>query len=471
MSSKNDSRRTHTVAFRLTLWYAASFGALALAVFAIFFLTLRSSLQRRIDADLLDDVSDTEILLRDDDLSRLTTIFAHEERPGESGKEFRLFLSPGLEVLASSDLTPWRRLNFKPALLGMLDSEQEVYRTVPLPGSPLEIRIVYKKKADGTIIEIGYSLEENAELLGLIRRTFLSVVVALLLTGIFLGRFIAKRAVSGVERVTQAAVSIGKGDLSRRVPVGNEGEEIRRLALAFNDMLERIQALVGQLKDVTNNIAHDLRSPITRIRGMAETTLTAHPGPEEYREMAGMVIEESDRLVEMIATMLDIAEAESGMSETPPLRVDMGCVVKDAYELFLPVAEDKGIRLAIDTPEEGVATRGDVARLQRVVANLLDNSIKYTPAGGEVLVSAHGTPDEVRIEVSDSGVGMDPAHLPHIFERFYRVDRSRSTPGSGLGLSLARAIVRAHGGEITVRSQPGQGSFFTVILPSFQLPV
>jgi signal transduction histidine kinase len=186
--------------------------------------------------------------------------------------------------------------------------------------------------------------------------------------------------------------------------------------------------------------------------------------------MAVAVVEESDRLVGMINTMLELAHTESGIADFSMEPVDVGQVLRDAYELFQPVAEDEGIRFEIDLPQEALIVSGDVTRLQRVLANLLDNAIKYTEAGGRVRLEAKRNKPDVTVSVIDSGIGISGADLPHIFERFYRHDRSRSTPGSGLGLTLALAFARAHGGDITVTSAPGEGATFTVTLPRRAVP-
>jgi len=260
-------------------------------------------------------------------------------------------------------------------------------------------------------------------------------------------------------------VNIGKGDLSRRVPAGGEGQEIEELARAFNEMLDRIQSLVREMEAVTNNIAHDLRSPLTRVRGLAEMTLTSGADPAAFREMAGTIIAEIDRLVEMINTMLEIAQAEAGVNQPTMEPLDLSLIIREAVDLFLPSAENKGITLKAELPEETLRVRGDRSRIQRVVANLLDNAVKFTDRGGKIAVRAGAGDGQVKIEVSDTGTGIDAADLPHIFESFYRGDRSRSTAGNGLGLSLARSLTRAHGGDITARSSPGKGSSFTVSLP------
>ncbi|MBC8481078.1 MAG: HAMP domain-containing histidine kinase [Planctomycetes bacterium] len=340
-----------------------------------------------------------------------------------------------------------------------------MFETISVPGQRHKVRTIFKKTVNAHIIQIGATLQENESLMEKYRETFIIALGMLLFCGGFVGWIVARRAMSGVERVAQTAVRIGKGNLSRRVPLWKKGQEIDDLAMAFNDMLERIQALVREMKEVTDNIAHDLLSPITCIRGIAETTLTGEQNLNSYREMAGMVVEESDRLVEIINTMLEIARTDSGVAELSKETVDVGKIIHDACELFLPMAEEQGIRLELDAPMKPLTVLGDLARLQRVVANLLDNAIKFTPAGGKVLVSAQAIDSQAKVEVIDTGVGITNKELPRIFERFYRGDRSRSTPGNGLGLSLAKAIVQAYNGDIIVKSSPGKGSKFIIVLP------
>jgi len=454
-----------TVAFRFALWYAVLLAVLSLAAFAFIYIRLTSSLSRRLDETLISDAKEFEALYDNQGLEALKAEFRREAASGGVTRLFFQMFSPDLEVVAASDMSEWKGVGYPSATLESLSSDKELLQTITIPGHKHKVRVIYKKTTGGNIIEVGRTLKDNEVLMEMYRETFGMGLSAVLVLGCIMGWFVASRAMSGVKRVTQTAVNIGSGDLSRRVPVGNDGQEIHNLALAFNDMLERIQTLVTELKEVTNSIAHDLRSPITRIRGIAETTLTGEQRLDVYREMASTVVEECDRLVGMINTMLEIAETQSGVVNLSTARIDVVRLVKDAYELFLPAAEDKGITLELDSQTESLLVLGDIARLQRVMANLLDNAISYTNSGGKVTVSVEGTQAHVKISVQDTGVGINGKDLHRIFERFYRTDQSRSAPGSGLGLSLAQAIVQAHNGEVTVKSSSGEGSMFTVLLP------
>jgi heavy metal sensor kinase len=277
------------------------------------------------------------------------------------------------------------------------------------------------------------------------------------------GWFLARRAVSGVESITRTAQKISGGTLDQRVPVQKRGDEIDQLASTFNKMLDRIQALLAEIKEMNDNIAHDLRSPIARIRGIAEITLTNSKTLNEFESMAASTIEECDRLLDMINTMLIISKTESGVSQVSYEEVNLSDIVRRACELFEPMAEDKGLALSCTVPN-GTYLMGDTPMIQRMLSNLIDNAIKYTPMGGRVDIDVSENPFQGIVVVRDTGIGISAAEVPRIFERFYRCDQSRSQAGIGLGLSLARAIARAHGGDITVNSVSDQGSTFTVTL-------
>ena len=244
----------------------------------------------------------------------------------------------------------------------------------------------------------------------------------------------------------------------------NHTIEIDQLAKTFNKMVDRLQRVIQEMREINDNIAHDLRSPLTRIRGAAEMTLMGEPSQADSEEMAVSIIEECDNLINMINTMLDIAETEAGVGELNVESVDMSTLILDACGLYNSIAREKHITLYTRVPEK-VHYQGDKSKMQRLIANLLDNAIKYTPAQGTVTVALEDSDKKIVIRFADTGIGMPLSEIPRIFDRFYRGDASRSESGTGLGLSLAKAIAEAFGGSISVESTVHKGSTFTVILP------
>jgi signal transduction histidine kinase len=377
---------------------------------------------------------------------------------------FRL-LDPAGGEIAATNMTAWKGVGVnESALARVAAGKGPVFETVSVPGKPYEARIIYGILESGRIIQIGVSLEDDARFLETFRAVFVPGILIIMALSTLIGWFVAARALTGVKDVTRTALDISEGAFEKRVQVRARGDEVEQLAVAFNRMLDRIHELVRGLREVTDDIAHDLRTPIARIRGLAEAELNAGKDGEESNRLAADTVEECDNLLQMINTMLEISEIEAGIRVMPRTGVDLAQVIGEAVELFRPIADEKGIRLVSHTPDR-FPIRGSVHGLQRIVVNLLDNAIKYTPAGGTVSVSLREDGEQVDLIVQDTGVGISEEDLSLVFNRLYRCDSSRSQPGFGLGLSLASAVARAHGGHIAAASRPGQGSTFTVTLP------
>jgi heavy metal sensor kinase len=458
-------RLRRTLAFRLTVWYAAIFTVSSLLAFFFFYLQVASILRERTDEDLLDDIKEFSALLAAKGIEEVKqTMILEAKTDGEKDVFYRL-LSPDGKELGSSELFFWGQLSVNQAALQQIVKDgKPVLETLTIEGRRHKARTVYAPMGPGTILQIGMSLEDNDEFLGEFRQIFGATITAVMVVAGLLGWFMAKRALKNVEEVTRTARAISASDLEQRVPVTGHADEIDKLAATFNDMLDRIQTLVTETKEMTENIAHDLRSPITRIRGMAEMALTTGKAIDEYEAAAASTVEDCDRLLEMINTMLYISQTEATAGKLTTEEVDMTGVVRDACELFQPVAEDKGVNLVVEIGTD-LRVRGVLQALQRMLANLIDNALNYTTPPGTVTVSISGDEKLGIIAVKDTGIGISPDELPHIFRRFYRCDQSRSRPGTGLGLTLVEAIVHAHRGQIAVTSTPNVGTIFTVTLP------
>lgn len=464
MFLKNLIKIKNTLAFRLTLWYAGIFTVSSLAIFIALYFLLASAIQDRTDNSLIEETNEFSLILASAGLEKIMPFFRLEANmEGKDKIFFRLLKSNGAEV-ASSDMKFWKGISAKKNSLEQLtDGAKHFFETQMLPEQQYAVRIIYRVVDSGLILQVGKSLENDTRFMENLRYIFSTTFILLMLVASFVGWFMARRALHGVEEITQTAIEISRGSLDKRVPIKGRGEELDRLAFTFNNMIDRIQILIKDMGEMTDNIAHDLRSPITKIRGIAELTLTTGKTLDEYKAMASNTIEESDRLIGMINTMLDISEFEAGGGKLELEKIDISAMMQNACELFRPVADNKKITLITDLRPDCFLW-GDLQSIQRMVANLLDNALKYTPRGGVVEVTINLNNEKIIFSIIDDGIGISRDELPHIFKRFYRCDRSRSEPGDGLGLCLAQAIAKVHDGHITVTSELEKGSIFSVAL-------
>jgi heavy metal sensor kinase len=461
-----------TLAFRLTLWYAGIFIISAAVAFALFYYLVSETIRSRTDQDLLAEVRIFSSVMTLQGIEAAKRQALIESRAAGEKKIFVQLLYTDGRLFSSSNMSYFSNIPISSEAIGrMIEQQEPIFATVRSPDLRHEIRVVYALLGPGLIIHLGQSMGDLTRFIEAFKRIFVATMAVLFSLAVVVGWFMARRALAGVEAVTRTAQRIAAdGRLAERVPAGRQGDEIARLAATFNRMLDRIQDLVNGIKEMTDNIAHDLKSPITRIRGHAEVALTSRGAADEYENLAASAIEECDRLIEMINTMLFISRTEAGVSQPELKQLDLSAVVRKACGLFQSLADEKKIALTWEAPEQLDVT-GDIRLIQRMLGNLLDNAIKYTPQGGSVRVSLSGTPERsVVITVRDSGAGVSEGDRPYIFERFYRGDPSRSQAGAGLGLSFARAVARVHGGEITFENSQPSGVTFRVEIPLQAFP-
>jgi signal transduction histidine kinase len=325
----------------------------------------------------------------------------------------------------------------------------------------------------GFRLVVGHDLEEGDRLRHILGHALLTSLLWLVGIGTLGGLWVARRVLNRVESINANARKIVAGDLTGRLPVTGTGDELDRLVQNLNAMLDRIGELMAGLKQVSDNIAHDLKTPLTRLRGRAEQALQFGKTSEDYRGALEKVIEESDRLIQIFDALLNIARAEAGSGREGMIDFDAGLVARDVGELYEPAAEERGFALEIDVAPN-LLIHGSRELIGQAIANLVDNALKYGGGAGEagtaksVVLSARRSGAAVDICVADRGQGIAEADRARVLDRFVRLENSRSRPGSGLGLSLAAAVARLHGGVLRLEDN-APGLRVVIALPAIAL--
>jgi signal transduction histidine kinase len=452
-----------TTAFQLTLVYLLIFIVFAFSLLGYFALNTRRLITEQITTTVDTEITGLREQYNQGGIRRLVIVVdLRSRRPGSSLYLVTTATGEGLAGNVGSlepgvlDHPGWLETNYRRLEAPEGNDHRALVQVVQLPG--------------GFRLLVGRDLEERERLFGIIANAgqwSLALVIVLGLAG---GFFVSRRVLNRVEAMTDKAQIIMAGDLAGRLPVAGTGDELDRLAEHLNAMLERIEALMRGLKEVSDNIAHDLKTPLTRLRNRCEQALRGSAGVADYRAALEATIAESDELIRTFNALLMIARAESGQARDNMTEFDAAEIARDVGELYEPLADEKGITLTVDAP--GAApVRGNRELVSQALANLIDNAIKYAGPNGqlngapaEIVIKAGNDGERIALSVADRGPGIAEADRGRVVERFVRLEQSRSEPGSGLGLSLAAAVARLHGGELKLEdNHPGLRS--TIALP------
>lgn len=439
-----------TTTFKLTLVYLTVFALFAAFLLGYFAWNTRRLFTEQINATVDAEVNGLAEQYRTGGIRRLVQVI--ESRSNQPGSNLYLVTTEAGEGLAGN-------VGYLPT--GTLErpgwSETDYRRLDDPAGSHLALVRVFQLPG-GFRMLVGRDLDDREKVHNIVisaGRWSVALVVVLGLAG---GFFVTRRVLRRVDAMTETTRTIVDGDLSRRLFVAGTGDELDRLAENLNAMLERIEALMKGLQEVSDNIAHDLKTPLTRLRNRAEEALRSAKGEADYRAALERTIEESDALMRTFNALLMIARAESGHARDQMAEFDAAEVARGIAELYEPLAEEKGLALKVEAPAP-IMLSGNRELISQALSNLVDNAIKYAaPSDGqcEIAVIARSEGDRVLLGVADNGSGIAEADRSRVVERFVRLERSRSQPGSGLGLSLAAAVARLHGGELLLEdNQPG----------------
>lgn len=459
-----------TTAFRLTLVYLFLFALFAASLLGYFAWNTRRMITEQIAETVNSELSELTDQYTRGGLRGLVS--AVEGRALRPGANLYLVTTPQGQGVAGNVAS------LAPGVMDKPGWAETFYKRLEETDTKNHFALVRVSQLSGGFrLLIGRDLEERRRLFGIVAKAAQWSVLIVVVLGLGGGVFVARRVLRRIDAMTGTTQRIMAGDLSERLPVGRSGDEIDRLAENLNAMLERIEALMAGLKEVSDNIAHDLKTPLTRLRNRAEEALARAGNEGEYRAALERTIDESDGLIRTFNALLMIARAESGQARDNMTDFDAAEVAHGIHELYEPLAEDKG--LTLEVAADPATIHGNRELISQALANLVENAIKYgqpvaAPSSADVkapakspdiLIEAHRDGDNVLLSVTDHGPGIPEADRQRAVERFVRLEASRTQPGSGLGLSLASAVATLHGGDLRLAdSQPGLR--VTLVIPN-----
>jgi len=455
--------KLQSIRLRLTLWYSLTL-AFSLSLFGGgAYFAMRHSIYATLDAELRQRLEGVRGIISED-APRGTTALEDEFHEFALGQGARgrmrvadaaghiLFASPGLESDTVRATTRKQSAGFNQRISG--EHFRVLRDSVDVAGNRYDVTVAASTK------ELGEALERFRHVL------YFAVPFFLLLAALG-GYWMSRRALAPVDEITQSARTIGAQNLAMRLAVPQTGDELERLAITLNEMLSRLDAAFQRIRQFTADASHELRTPISVMRTSAELALRKPRAEAEYREALSQILAETEKVSRLIEQLLLLARADSSSMTIPIARTNLSEILEKVWRQSSMLAGSKNLKSERFIPPVPVWVRGDPASLERLFLILLDNAVKYTSDGGRIELRLSSDDGFAITEIRDTGIGIAPEDLPHIFDRFYRADRARSreTGGAGLGLAIGRWIADAHSGEIRVQSEPFKGSSFQVRLP------
>ena len=461
MSSSWLDRISQALGLRLAAWYLGTFLASTFVIVGLTYGLLAASLETR-DHDIIQStLREYATRYQAGGLPALARALEIEQRSGTREPLFVRLVGPFQDVLLYSLPETWGAFDLSELPGGPTD----IWGQVRARDRNAVLEVATLPLGGGTVLQVGKTSDTRDQLLSNFRRVLLLGAAAAVAVGLIGGVFLTRSTLKPLRDLRDTVQRILRtGQTDDRVPVYGTEDAVDELSGLFNAMLARITTLIHGMRNALDHVAHDLRTPMTRLRVTAEAALATND-PVRHREALSDCLEESDRVLSMLTTLMDISEAETGTMTLTRSPVDLARLAAEVTAVYEDSAEDAGVTLASRVPES-LVVNADRDRLRQALANLVDNAIKYTPSGGRVEVDASQEGAAVSISVRDTGAGIPEHEIPRIWVRLYRGDQSRTTRGLGLGLSLVRASVEAQGGTISVNSQPGRGSTFTITLPT-----
>ncbi len=460
--------RTRSIGVRLSLWYTAVLGMALVTFGAVVWWAVQHSLNHAIDDTLRDRIEGIRQFIEAHStslgLEEMQMEFREHSVLGPGGDLFQVLDKSGGWLYRSDPLYDENVPVYQVSDLG----SDRRFETLVIQGAPLRFLSRSIEVAGRPYsVQVAAPLHEVQEGLRDLVWILLSITPLVLVIATIGGYWMSRRALAPVDAITLEAKAIGADSLSQRLAIPKTGDELQRLSETLNEMIERLDEAFQRITRFTADASHELRTPLTLMRTTAELALRGEQPQQEYRESLQQILAELERTSHLLENLLLIARADSGAARLQLSDMDLTQTLREACLQAAPLFEAKHIQFGSQIPEHPIAVKGDALALRQLFLILIDNAVKYTPSGGSVSVSAGQTNDAAVVTVTDTGMGIPSDDLPHIFERFYRVDRARSREqgGAGLGLSIGWWIVESHRGKISIESQASTGTKVQIRLP------
>ena len=466
MFSGFKNRFFKTIAFKLIISYSVALLFSTLILFGIIYYKLSEYSSEELGKRMLDEVHEFKVLVKTQGMKTLYEDMKTLIETSEYNDTFYKVYAKDSSLLREFVSPAWKNINLDFPRFNELPKEGFSFHTIRLPGQEYDGMILYARLGEDLLLQMGFTVKNEKIQLRKIRKLFAAMLFFIFLPlSVAVGWMMSHYATKDIRHMTKIAIGIREGNLALRMAEIKSKYEISSLAIAFNSMLDRLHSLMREYRESTDNIAHDLRSPLTRVIGGIEVLLSKQREQSEYVETLRSTSEELASLQTMINTLLDISSMKANvMADCKTVKI--GELFRKVVDIFQYSAEEKSIVLELEC-DDSLEIFANYHYMTRALSNLVDNAIKYMPIeGGTVKLSAEKTVKDIILKVSDSGIGIKSDDIPRLFDRFYRADSSRSSQGNGLGLSLVKSVVQAHGGHIEVDSVPEKGTIFSIFLQS-----